>query len=187
MNLRLVNSDAVAYTPQPHIGEAYVGIKCSISTMYRGAVPITGYAGACWVRWTGTGGRFPIGQIGKFWGENWSERPEKTEQVGAVLDFAAPGAGAAAPLGFRLATEPHCSGPSGFAEASLGATGARLRSEKVRVARKKGALVVGALSDAGRYSAAAGGCNVALGIELGDSFLVGEFFCVVIGCVKIAS
>ena len=41
MNLRLVNSEAVAHTPQPHIGEAYVGIKCSISTMYRGAVPIT--------------------------------------------------------------------------------------------------------------------------------------------------
>ena len=41
MDLRLVNSEAVAHTPQPHIGEAYVGIKCSISTMYRGAVPIT--------------------------------------------------------------------------------------------------------------------------------------------------
>ena len=41
MNLWLVNSEAVAHTPQPHIGEAYVGIKCSISTMYRGAVPIT--------------------------------------------------------------------------------------------------------------------------------------------------
>ena len=41
MNLRLVNSEAVAHTPQPHIGEAYVGFKCSISTMYRGAVPIT--------------------------------------------------------------------------------------------------------------------------------------------------
>ena len=38
---RMVNSEAVAHTPQPHIGEAYVGIKCSISTMYRGAVPIT--------------------------------------------------------------------------------------------------------------------------------------------------
>ena len=41
MDLRLVNSEAVAHTPQPHIGEAYVGIKYSISTMYRGAVPIT--------------------------------------------------------------------------------------------------------------------------------------------------
>ena len=41
MDLRLVNSEAVAHTPQPHIGEAYVGIKRSISTMYRGAVPIT--------------------------------------------------------------------------------------------------------------------------------------------------
>ena len=41
MDLRLVNSEAVAHTPQPHIGEAYVGIKHSISTMYRGAVPIT--------------------------------------------------------------------------------------------------------------------------------------------------
>ena len=38
---RMANSEAVAHTPQPHIGEAYVGIKCSISTMYRGAVPIT--------------------------------------------------------------------------------------------------------------------------------------------------
>ena len=37
----MINSEAVAHTPQPHIGEAYVGIKCSISTMYRGAVPIT--------------------------------------------------------------------------------------------------------------------------------------------------
>ena len=37
----MANSEAVAHTPQPHIGEAYVGIKCSISTMYRGAVPIT--------------------------------------------------------------------------------------------------------------------------------------------------
>ena len=37
----MANSEAVAYTPQPHIGEAYVGIKCSKSTMYRGAVPIT--------------------------------------------------------------------------------------------------------------------------------------------------
>ena len=37
MDLRLVNSEAVAHTPQPHIGEAYVGIKHSISTMYRGA------------------------------------------------------------------------------------------------------------------------------------------------------
>ena len=37
----MANSYAVAHTPQPHIGEAYVGIKCSISTMYRGAVPIT--------------------------------------------------------------------------------------------------------------------------------------------------
>ena len=44
--------------------------------------------------------------------------------------------------------------------------------------------MVGALSDAGRYRAAAGGCNVALGIEVSDWFLVGEFFCVVIGCVK---
>ena len=41
MDLRLVNREAVAHTPQPHIGEAYVGIKYSISTMYRGAVPIT--------------------------------------------------------------------------------------------------------------------------------------------------
>ena len=41
MGLRLVNSEAVAHTPQPHIGEDYVGIKHSISTMYRGAVPIT--------------------------------------------------------------------------------------------------------------------------------------------------
>ena len=39
----MANSEAVAYTPQPHIGEAYVGIKYSISTMYRGAVPITDY------------------------------------------------------------------------------------------------------------------------------------------------
>ena len=37
----MANSYAVAHTPQPHIGEAYVGIKCSISTKYRGAVPIT--------------------------------------------------------------------------------------------------------------------------------------------------
>ena len=37
----MINSEAVAHTPQPHIGEAYVGIKRSISTMYRGAVPIT--------------------------------------------------------------------------------------------------------------------------------------------------
>ena len=37
----MANSEAIAHTPQPHIGEAYVGIKCSISTMYRGAVPIT--------------------------------------------------------------------------------------------------------------------------------------------------
>ena len=37
----MANSEAVAHTPQPHIGEAYVGIKYSISTMYRGAVPIT--------------------------------------------------------------------------------------------------------------------------------------------------
>ena len=37
----MTNSEAVAHTPQPHIGEAYVGIKHSISTMYRGAVPIT--------------------------------------------------------------------------------------------------------------------------------------------------
>ena len=37
----MANSEAVAHTPQPHIGEAYVGIKCSISIMYRGAVPIT--------------------------------------------------------------------------------------------------------------------------------------------------
>ena len=41
MDLRLVNGEAVAHTPQPHIGEAYVGITHSISTMYRGAVPIT--------------------------------------------------------------------------------------------------------------------------------------------------
>ena len=41
MDLRLVNSEAVAHTPQPHIGEAYVGINYYISTMYRGAVPIT--------------------------------------------------------------------------------------------------------------------------------------------------
>ena len=37
----MTNSEAVAHTPQPHIGEAYVGIIRSISTMYRGAVPIT--------------------------------------------------------------------------------------------------------------------------------------------------
>ena len=37
----MANSEAVAHTPQPHIGEAYVGITRSISTMYRGAVPIT--------------------------------------------------------------------------------------------------------------------------------------------------
>ena len=37
----MANSEAVAHTPQPHIGEAYVGITHSISTMYRGAVPIT--------------------------------------------------------------------------------------------------------------------------------------------------
>ena len=41
MDQRLVNSEAVAHTPQPHIGEAYVGITRYISTMYRGAVPIT--------------------------------------------------------------------------------------------------------------------------------------------------
>ena len=39
--VRMANSEAVAHTPQPHIGEAYVGIKRSISAMYRGAVPIT--------------------------------------------------------------------------------------------------------------------------------------------------
>ena len=39
--VRMANSEAVAHTPQPHIGEAYVGITRSISTMYRGAVPIT--------------------------------------------------------------------------------------------------------------------------------------------------
>ena len=37
----MVNSEAVAHTPQPHIGEAYVGVRGSISTMYRRAVPIT--------------------------------------------------------------------------------------------------------------------------------------------------
>ena len=42
----MANSEAVAHTPQPHIGAAYVGIKCSISTMYRGAVPITEYQSA---------------------------------------------------------------------------------------------------------------------------------------------
>ena len=41
IGVRMINSEAVAHTPQPHIGEAYVGIKCYISTMYRGAVPIT--------------------------------------------------------------------------------------------------------------------------------------------------
>ena len=41
MNLGVVNSKAVAHTPQPHIGFANVGIKYSISTMCRGAVPIT--------------------------------------------------------------------------------------------------------------------------------------------------
>ena len=41
IGVRMANSKAVAHTPQPHIGEAYVGIKCYISTMYRGAVPNT--------------------------------------------------------------------------------------------------------------------------------------------------
>ena len=41
MCIRMANSEAVAHTPQPHIGEAYMGITSYISTMYRGAVPIT--------------------------------------------------------------------------------------------------------------------------------------------------
>lgn len=32
----------------------------------------------------GGGGRFLIGQIGKFWGENWSEWSEKAEHVGSM-------------------------------------------------------------------------------------------------------
>ena len=46
MCIRMANSEAVAHTPQPHIGEAYVGITRSISTMYRGAVPITEHQSA---------------------------------------------------------------------------------------------------------------------------------------------
>ena len=46
MCIRMDNSEAVAHTPQPHIGEAYVGITRSISTMYRGAVPITEHQSA---------------------------------------------------------------------------------------------------------------------------------------------
>ena len=37
----MINSEAVAHTPQPHIGEAYVGITRCLSIPYRGAVRIS--------------------------------------------------------------------------------------------------------------------------------------------------
>ena len=63
----MINSEAVAHTPQPHIGEAYVGIKCSISTMYRGAVPITEHQ--------------PADVLEPLRGTGWRENPDPTKAL----------------------------------------------------------------------------------------------------------
>ena len=73
----MANSEAVAHTPQPHIGEAYVGITHSISTMYRGAVPITEHQ--------------PADVLEPLRGTGWRENPDPTKALRSGR-FALPGA-----------------------------------------------------------------------------------------------
>ena len=75
--VRMANSEAVAHTPQPHIGFAYVGITRSISTMYRGAVPITEHQ--------------PADVLEPLRGTGWRGHPDPTKALRSGR-FALPGA-----------------------------------------------------------------------------------------------
>ena len=94
-----------------------MGLKCYISTMYRGAVPITEHQ--------------PADVLEPLRGTGWRGHPDDPTKALRSGRFACAeplqrrtrGRGASAPLGFRLATEPHRGGR--FAAPSLCGCGRR--------------------------------------------------------------
>ena len=138
----MVNSEAVAHTPQPHIGEAYVGITRYISTMYRGAVPITEHLPADVLEplrgteWRGAsrphkGTTLRSLRFSRSFVPLWGWGYAKPLRGFCYTDFCWRDGGILTPVDFLRAFDRLYSdsglltqllGPSGYAEASLGST-----------------------------------------------------------------